>query len=174
MSFTSPFDIEKFATAGKATLTFESEKTGSHYTFRINKADGAAANPLHFVSVLSGPNNEADYTYLGILRWDTANGRYQFQLTAKSKMSAASLPVRAFRWVWEAVAAGRMPVDCIVHHEGHCGRCGRTLTTPESVERGIGPECADKMGMIGKRRQRQPKASATVIRIADRMQAPAC
>lgn len=29
---------------------------------------------------------------------------------------------------------------------GHCGHCGRTLTNPESIERGIGPVCAGKMG----------------------------
>jgi hypothetical protein len=29
---------------------------------------------------------------------------------------------------------------------GCCGICGRTLTTPESIERGIGPTCAEKTG----------------------------
>jgi hypothetical protein len=29
---------------------------------------------------------------------------------------------------------------------GECSCCGRTLTDPESVERGIGPICADKYG----------------------------
>lgn len=29
---------------------------------------------------------------------------------------------------------------------GHCGHCGRTLTNPDSLERGIGPICAAKMG----------------------------
>lgn len=29
---------------------------------------------------------------------------------------------------------------------GHCGHCGRTLTNAESIERGIGPVCAGKMG----------------------------
>lgn len=29
---------------------------------------------------------------------------------------------------------------------GSCGHCGRTLTNPESIERGIGPICAGKMG----------------------------
>lgn len=28
---------------------------------------------------------------------------------------------------------------------GHCGVCGRTLTNPDSIERGIGPVCAGKM-----------------------------
>jgi hypothetical protein len=27
---------------------------------------------------------------------------------------------------------------------GHCGCCGRTLTNPDSIERGIGPVCAGK------------------------------
>ena len=29
---------------------------------------------------------------------------------------------------------------------GSCGHCGRTLTNPESIERGIGPICAERMG----------------------------
>lgn len=29
---------------------------------------------------------------------------------------------------------------------GACGHCGRTLTRPESIERGIGPVCYSKMG----------------------------
>lgn len=28
---------------------------------------------------------------------------------------------------------------------GRCGKCGRTLTDPESIERGIGPECWSRM-----------------------------
>lgn len=27
------------------------------------------------------------------------------------------------------------------YHMGICGRCGRALTTPESITRGIGPVC---------------------------------
>lgn len=29
---------------------------------------------------------------------------------------------------------------------GHCGVCGRTLTNPESIDAGIGPICAGRMG----------------------------
>ena len=32
-----------------------------------------------------------------------------------------------------------------VHHEGKCGCCGRSLTVPESIKRGIGPECWSRM-----------------------------
>jgi hypothetical protein len=38
---------------------------------------------------------------------------------------------------------GKTPaeVDLEVWHEGRCGACGRRLTVPESIERGLGPEC---------------------------------
>ena len=39
-----------------------------------------------------------------------------------------------------------LPKTVEVWHEGICGRCGRKLTVPESVERGLGPECA---GLVG-------------------------
>ena len=30
----------------------------------------------------------------------------------------------------------------------HCRHCGRRLTDPQSVRRGYGPECAQKLGII--------------------------
>jgi hypothetical protein len=47
------------------------------------------------------------------------------------------------------------------HHPGvevsehdYCGRCGRELTDPDSIELGIGPECERKIGGTGERRSR--------------------
>lgn len=33
-----------------------------------------------------------------------------------------------------------------IWHEGKCGRCGRQLTVPESIESGFGPECVKMIG----------------------------
>ena len=30
-----------------------------------------------------------------------------------------------------------------VYHSGTCSRCGRVLTTPESIRSGLGPVCAE-------------------------------
>jgi len=30
-------------------------------------------------------------------------------------------------------------------HEGKCGKCGRKLTTPESIKNGFGPTCLGGM-----------------------------
>lgn len=141
--FQNATDIKTYALAGHATLTLTSEKTGTRYTYRIsqakNRETGKPSN-LWFVGLLTGPDNEASYSYVGAL-----NGT--FKLTKASKFTPDSIPVRAFNFFWNHVDQGKMPPQMEVRHSGHCGRCGRTLTVPESIDRGIGPECASKMGM---------------------------
>jgi hypothetical protein len=46
----------------------------------------------------------------------------------------------AFGWAWRHPDSDKLEV----WHEGRCGRCGRRLTVPESIESGLGPECATK------------------------------
>lgn len=151
-------DAAKFILAGKATFTLRSQKTGTRYTYRVSQAkersnfltmpteireqhlqfrEKTLGEPVDtwFVSLLSGPDNEGDYMYLGMIR----NG--QFLLTKKSRMTSDSLPVKAFRWTWEKLVAGVEPQQVEIWHAGKCGRCGRTLTVPESISSGYGPEC---------------------------------
>jgi hypothetical protein len=42
--------------------------------------------------------------------------------------------------------------ECIeIWHEGKCGKCGRQLTVPSSIETGIGPECIKTLSKAEKR-----------------------
>jgi hypothetical protein len=136
-------DAVAFITAGNAYFTLRSTVTGVRYTYRVNppKDQDTRWGKKYFVALLSGPDNTADYTYLGMLQDNV------FRLTRASKMTADSKPVVAFKWTWERLVMGVFPKGLEVWHEGRCGRCGRKLTVPESVEAGIGPECAGKMGM---------------------------
>ena len=101
---------------------------------------------MHFVSVLTGSDNLNDYTYLGIIK-HSINGPAFFR-TAKSRISedAPSFQAFVFFWRW-VIIAGELPASLEVRHEGACGRCGRALTVPESIDLGIGPDCAEKMGL---------------------------
>lgn len=144
MLMQNPEDIKRFALAGRAVLTLSSTKTDTRYTYKIAapKDDESIARPVRFVSLLTGPDNENDYQYLGML-----NGT-NFRLTKKSRLPAESAPVRAmtffcFRVLSHPEAA--LPDGLEVRHEGRCGRCNRPLTVPESVDRGIGPDCWEKM-----------------------------
>lgn len=50
----------------------------------------------------------------------------------------------------ELVALAKDPLAKVVEHgklSGHCACCGRELTDPESVDRGVGPVCATRWGL---------------------------
>lgn len=146
-----------FMLAGNAIFTLQSCKTGARYTYKIHKADEEPGKaPTWFVSLLTGPDNLGDYQYLGLISATQSfriseDGQgstvqtLQFRLTKKSRLPITSLPVLAFRWVFEKLRAGIEPVGVEIWHAGRCGRCGRVLTVPESIELGLGPECASKM-----------------------------
>lgn len=129
----------KFFSAGRAVFTVDNGK-GTHYTYQIGHSK--PEQPL-FVGLLTGPNNESDYTYLGIYNPEN----HQVRLTAKSKYTEETQPVKVIRWAIKQIAEGKeLPEGYSVKHEGKCCRCGRTLTDPISIDRGVGPECWEKMG----------------------------
>lgn len=130
-------DALKFMLAGKATFTVRSEKTGEHLTFQVRNWKKAKDGTMHFVSVRTGN----DYAGIGFIR-----DRVRYQLGTKSDLSYDDNRVKGFRYVFEHLCQKHMPPKCEVWHEGQCGRCGRPLTDPESIERGIGPDCLAKMG----------------------------
>lgn len=136
-----------FALAGNARLTLVSQKTGARYTYRVRAKDvpqteGAAApdatKTLFFVHLLSGQDNNSDYTFLGTI----FNGT-EYRHGRKSTVSPESPSAKGFAWAWSYLTRGELPPGCEVWHEGRCGRCGRALTVPESIATGLGPICAD-------------------------------
>jgi len=136
--FTNPTDALTAIFAGNATFTLVSKKTGARYTFKVRKPKNDGP-PVFFASLLTGANNETDFTYMGIAK---KNG---VRTTAKSSMTNESTPVKALDWALQNLDAGHMPETMEVWHTGRCMRCGRLLTVPESVASGIGPDCAEKM-----------------------------
>lgn len=138
-------DLLAYALAGRAVLTLESARTGARYTYRVARpAEPGRGGVTHFVGVLTGPENSTDYAYLGLVRSGPAGARYE--RGAKSRVGADAPLARAFEWAFRAASRGVMPRELRAWHSGRCGRCARLLTVPESVARGIGSECAAKMG----------------------------
>jgi hypothetical protein len=127
-----------FFKGGKALFTVHNAN-GEHYTYKINK--GKAEDAPFFVSLLTGPSNESDYQYIGLYNFLNPSLR----ITYKSKMHPDSKPVKVFNWAVKMILDRQtLPSGYGIVHEGKCCRCGRTLTTPESVEAGIGPECGKR------------------------------
>jgi uncharacterized protein DUF6011 len=139
--------IKEFMFAGHALFTLRSLNTGMRYTYKVDikKADRDAklADPMYFVKLLRGQDNQNDYLYMGVLRRDM-----RFRLTSASKLGRTAPAFVSLVWFLDKMArerdvlgAGAMPALVEFWHAGRCGRCGRTLTVPESVASGIGPVC---------------------------------
>jgi hypothetical protein len=137
---TAPITDRRFFTAGDAIFTIASHRTGQHFTYKITTKTGNDGRPVSFVALLTGPDNTSSYTYLGLL--DAATG--VVRRTAKSRVGEDAPGFKAIAWAMHHLLNGRALAGADVIHAGRCCRCGRVLTTPESVAAGIGPECAQK------------------------------
>jgi len=138
-----PADVLRFVLAGNSHFTLRSERTRDRITFRVRKADKRTddENERWFVSYLMGPNNERNYVYVGMVFANPNGISYRFTRTRKSP-GTDTKQFKAFRYLFERIEDGASPDSLEFWHEGRCGRCSRLLTTPESVESGIGPICA--------------------------------
>jgi hypothetical protein len=141
--------VKSFVLGSKAVFTIQNERTGNRFTFKVDKAyNEAIVNPkvknLFFVSVLSGPANMADYSYMGKIS-QYQGERYFFTQTKGSKVSQDSQSFKVFSWFLNAVLSNKLPGYIKVYHQGFCARCGRPLTTPESLSRGFGDYCYNQV-----------------------------
>jgi len=122
-----------FMLAGNAHVTFQSERTGTRFTYRIQMCRSGGGAPSHFVAVLTRPDS---YEYLGCIFRSAVYTHGRNSRIAPSAPSAV-----AFTWIWSHLTAGKMHPELGVWHEGRCGRCGRRLTDPMSIAMGLGPKC---------------------------------
>ncbi len=149
---------KEFVTAGRAVFTVEPSpayidanaakgvEVKPWYTYRVNRRDAKGKWPESwYVDLLSGPDNTADYSDLGML--DNRTG--QVRMTGRSRFREDSQPVLIVRRVlarlWAGEGAAVEAAGWKVHHEGRCGRCAHPLTVPSSIESGFGPECIGKI-----------------------------
>ncbi len=148
-----------FVLAGNSTFTIKSPD-GTHRTYKVERVEGndRFPKPAYFVKTLTGPDNTNDYTYLGKL--DDFTG--QVVTTAKSKSWEGTMRLRLLNRVLLRVWGneGKLITDAgyDVMHAGTCGRCGRKLTTPDSLETGIGPECRKILGIEVQKAEPKPEA----------------
>lgn len=121
-------------------FTIESTESGEHRTFQIRTQPSNAefVPGKRILSILSGPENTGDYTGFafvdesGIHVWRSKLGG-QYELYAEQLWSLA-LDGAFSPWAQEGYR---------ILMEGRCCRCGRPLTTPQSIRDGIGPVCAE-------------------------------
>lgn len=129
-------NVPAFALAGRSTITLLSGESGHRFTYKIQQCKDN--DQLYFVHLLYGQDNERDYRYTGCYYADT-KAFVPVKNYRNSPQYSWPPSLRAINFFFARMYA--IPDNLHVYHEGKCGRCGRKLITPESIERGIGPEC---------------------------------
>lgn len=128
--------VANFIFGGKAIFTIRNVDTGNRFTYKLNRKKGGQddSKDIIFVKVLSSPDNTSDYTFIG-----TIFGKSHYRHSSKSRFGADCQSTKVMEWLIRNINS--LPDNIEVWHEGRCGRCGRKLTVPESLESGFGPEC---------------------------------
>lgn len=131
-------DIRNYITGAQAMFTLVSKDTGNRYSYRAREAEGRG----WFIDILTGPDNNKDYSYAGFM-FITKSGDLGFKFY--EKINKDSQPANVIRWFIKRTNVNKPMKYVEFWHSGKCSRCGRLLTTPESIERGLGPVCAERV-----------------------------
>ncbi len=117
-------------------FTVVSAKTGEHRTFKVRsqKKDASFAPGMRIVYLLTGPNNQEDYTGFGFVVDGEIKLWSRFRTEQYTKLANMLTNLEEHR------EKGHVRVMA----ETTCRRCNRPLTNPSSILSGIGPECASK------------------------------
>jgi hypothetical protein len=132
-----------FILAGNCVFTVQNEESRNRFTYRVREPETQRdpARPIHFVDVLVGPDNHRDYQALGYLFKGS-----EYVHSNKSRCGRDCQSEKVFIWMVARLLNGGLPQIVKIYHHGYCGRCGRLLTVPSSIQLGLGPECAARSG----------------------------
>lgn len=125
-------DISNYIHGGHGVVTLVAPD-GVYHTYMFKKPYGTDKfkDGTLFAYCLEGKNR---CNYVGM--WDTRN----FRKTTNSEYEEDTDQFRGARYIiYMSLKDFNTPMK--LYHEGVCCRCGRPLTTPESIERGMGPVC---------------------------------
>lgn len=118
-----------FILGGKSFVTFLNKKTDNRFTFKVVKHK---KDDIYFVNVLTGPDI---YSFIGTIK------DKKYKHSYKSNISCESQSVKVFNYILNKLQTNNLPDFIEVYHDGKCGKCGKRLTVPSSIESGFGPDC---------------------------------
>ena len=126
-------------------------RNGKHFTYRVHTVKKGDLEGKRIVALLNGPDNNSNYKGFGFVVPEranvAANGQHPNWVDVPDSQDIA---------IWKKCRseAFEKHAKLLLGHanehvvewmqEGRCMKCGRKLTTPESLKAGIGPVCAGR------------------------------
>lgn len=146
--------------AGDARFTVTSQRTGEHRTFKVLRTRRPGETSwTYYAWVRGGRDHDPDgrdsqttpfgetglWSYVGELG-PGIGGLWSHATAATREDGSRALVV--LRWFLAKVQGGwdgqTDDVPAVLLKSVRCARCRRPLTDPDSIARGLGPECFDK------------------------------
>ena len=140
-------DLKNFVFAGNATFTIVNEQTGNRFTYRIRRAGYGTStynekNDIFYVSVLTGSDNNSSYTFVGTY---FGGNSQRYVHSQKSRISVSADSNKVISWFFSYFINNQSKYPTVKSlHSGKCGKCGKKLTTPDSIKSGLGPKCGNR------------------------------
>ena len=117
--------------------------------FEAAKSKGAKRLTLRFEGINVKPNRDLSALWI-TSQTEKEEGNYGLQPKYLGKVTPQGCDSRLSDTVKEVIlSAANDPLNAAIKYgkvSGECSCCGRELTDPRSIERGIGPICATKFG----------------------------
>ena len=134
--------IRDYILQRKSIFTIESTKVHERRTYmfkqqtRVDDFRHEYYIPIWNIYMLYGPDNGKDYRWIGC--YDVNKDLLSFGLHSYIDTLACKM-IRAFMVI--LLTTREWPESCKFYRSTKCCRCGRRLTTPESIAAGYGPHC---------------------------------
>ena len=124
-------------------FTVISKKTNERFTYRVKAwtDNNYKQKKSYTVAVLTGSDNNTSYETIGYIHKED-NLPMRFFHAKRKRISTEAPSYKAFAWMFVNMRhEQKLSANVIIYNSGKCAKCGRTLTDPLSIERGLGPEC---------------------------------
>jgi hypothetical protein len=125
----------------KGFFTVESATDSRHRTFRIKTSPRTQKT---VIGLMTGSNNLKDYTWFGYINGSDIRFWRTAYVGSGWERVEGTLPISQdeIRECFAAITNNTEAAGLRFAREyQNCSRCGIVLTTPESLDRGLGPEC---------------------------------
>lgn len=135
----------QFILAGKCEFVLHSTKTGEDFKFAMTKQQTKEDENkyIYFLNTMHG----YEKTYAGVVWFDDKAQEFKFSQGKKGQIDNKNLSIRSLIFVLNKLLKEETVQYLDVFHVGRCGKCGKKLTTPESILTGLGPTCSKKAGV---------------------------
>ena len=148
-------DALEFMLAGKAEFILHSTKTNEDFNFTLIRKE----------SKMKSNNNTEDKEfiyfiylklarekiYAGFLVFNEEAQEFRFIKGKAGKLEPSDRNIRSLLLVVNKLFQHLVVNNLDIFHVGNCGRCGKKLTTPESILTGLGPTCSKNLGIPRKK-----------------------